>query len=788
MSAKLIAEGGLLKGLVLSLEGAEQWTIGRNPKECQLLIEDPEVSSKHAVCRKVPEGIVLENLSPNNPVLLNGQELKEPTLIQEGDKVKIGSEVFRYQINSDAIAPAPENAVKIKTADVIAQIKKEVQDELSEESISDVEEQEVEVGDEATSSQTQSPINSKPNSSEDTTEPNKNEAHEHETEEHRQEQEEQLPHEEPAEQENVPEESEIQQGEISPDTIEHEVTDVGPSDQPKQEEQIEHEKAEALPSELYSEAENPIKPQSFEEIKTPSEEPETIEEQPSKPIEEGQLPKEGPMTATQELEKHENEEIIGDIPEDTLFEDDNSLAEIDFDLQDSGRWMLKVVGGANNGAEFSLHPSSTYTIGTDPNSCDIVFYDTSVSRTHARITIDDQEHLFIEDLKSRNGTLVDGEPLTEKCPLETNVIVTMGTTSFVVLDREGEMHTIISPLLPSIVKVLQKEEESKKVEEVAAAESANLAPAPTTPLPPKEESSAHALNAFILISIITGLFVLAGLGIATLFQSKPIEVHQIENTDAQLNEALMMFPGVKHSFNKSTGRLLLVGHVLTSVDKNQLLYNLQGLSFIKSLDDSGIVIDEYVWKEINQVLTKNPLWKGVTVHAPTAGHFVLSGYLKTRKQAEQLSDYLSSNFPYLDLLEKKVIVEEDVANAAMVQLQNKGIRDVKVEMKEGQLILTGTVNKENLKAYDELAIEFSKIPGVRSIQNLVAQRAPTSAIENISDRYQVTGMSNQGKAISVVIKGRILQVNDVIDGMTIKEITPHSIFLERDGRKYKIDF
>ncbi len=39
----------------------------------------------------------------------------------------------------------------------------------------------------------------------------------------------------------------------------------------------------------------------------------------------------------------------------------------------------------------------------------------------------------------------------------------MGTTSFVLYDREGEMQTIISPLLPSIVKVL-KDEENKKQE------------------------------------------------------------------------------------------------------------------------------------------------------------------------------------------------------------------------------------------------------------------------------------------------------------------------------------
>lgn len=742
MSAKLIAEDGLLKGLVLSLDQGEQWTIGRDPDECQLLVEDPEVSRKHAICRKTPEGILLENLSTSNPIILNGQELKTPTLIHEGDSIKIGNETFRYHTNADS-TPLPANTVKMETADVIAQIK--VEDDLSEET--DTGEEELPPPAEpppeprAETPPTEHPSDEQPSE--------ERPSEEHPPEEHPSEEQSPASTTAPATAQELP----------APDTEPPE------REPPKAPEESVEEKA--------------IQPDTL---------PVKESEEPHSEAKSTELPKEeGPMTAvTEELEKTEAEEVIADIPEDTLFEDeDSSLAEINFDLQDSGRWMLKVVGGANNGAEFALHPSTTYTIGTDPNACDIVFYDTSVSRTHARISIDDHEQLFIEDLKSRNGTLVDGEPLKEKRPLETNVIVTMGTTSFVVLDREGEMHTIISPLLPSIVKVLQKEEEPKKPEEEVPQEAplASLAPPQA-----REDTSAHTLNAFILISIITGLFILTGLGIATLFQSKPIEVQQITDTDKQLDEALMMFPGVKHSFNKSTGRLLLVGHVMTSVDKNQLLYNLQGLPFIKSLDDSGIVIDEFVWKEINQVLTKNPLWKGVTIHSPTAGHFVLSGYLKSRKQGEQLSDYLSSNFPYLDLLEKRVIVEEDVANAAMIQLQNKGIRDVKVEMNEGQLILTGMVEPKSLKAYDELTAEFSKIPGVRSIQNLVAERAPASAIENISDRYHVSGVSSQGKTISVVINGRILQINETIDGMTIKEITPHSIFLERDGKKFKIDF
>ncbi len=34
------------------------------------------------------------------------------------------------------------------------------------------------------------------------------------------------------------------------------------------------------------------------------------------------------------------------------------------------------------------------------------------------------------------------------------------------------------------------------------------------------------------------------------------------------------------------------------------MYNIQGLKFVKHVDDSGIVIDELVWRTINPVIAK----------------------------------------------------------------------------------------------------------------------------------------------------------------------------------------
>ena len=637
MAAKLVAEDGILKGLVLSLEEGEQWVIGRDPDSAQLLVEDPEVSRKHILCKSSPEGLVIENLSDTNPALINGESLAAPYLLKNGDAVQIGSGIFRFYSEDEA------------------QIT----------------------------------------------------------------------------------------GEIKPE-----------------------EEETPLPEEITL-TEEPVDEEATPE--TPSEEA---------PIEE--LMEEPAVTEKEEEEEEEEHDSLYD----EIDEEKDILAEIDFDLMETGRWLLKVIGGPNNGAEFSMQAGQSYLIGTDPNTCDIVFHDTSVSRQHARISVGDDDVLTVEDLKSRNNTLIDGEKLEGKMPLEMNALVSVGTTSFIVYDREGDMQTIISPLLPDIVRALQEKDEEKKRAEAEAEEAALKAiEEEVVPEPP-----SNALSAFMLIGILTGLFVIVGIGMTTLFQSEPILLERVENPEERLQHALAPFPSITASFNKQTGQLLLVGHLLAATDRNQMMYNLQGLNFINKIDDTGIVIDEYVWQETNQVLARHPKWKGINIHSPSAGKYILSGYLETRQEFEDLSDYITANFPYLHLLEKQIIVEEDVENSVDVALQNIGVRNVTAQMLNGQLTLRGGVQADKTSAYRALLIDFRNIPGVRNVKNFVQEIAPDAAFVNITDRYSVTGFSRRGATINIVINGKILTKNDLLDGMRIMEIRPNMILLEKDDVRYRIEY
>jgi type III secretion system YscD/HrpQ family protein len=483
--------------------------------------------------------------------------------------------------------------------------------------------------------------------------------------------------------------------------------------------------------------------------------------------------------------------------EDSIFQEESQsspdVAEINFDYSETGRFLLKVISGVNNGAEFPMQENHSYLIGTDPSACDIIFNDNSVSRHHAKLTIDAENQISIEDLKSRNGTLVDGEPIKENKQIDQNALITIGTTSFVIYDRESAMQTVISPLMPSIVKILQQKEEAQRREDeriekekAIMREKSELAAAG---IAKESHKPANNTSAFLLTAIITGLFVIAGIATTMLFKSEPVVTEQNIDIDGVLSKALEPFPSIKYNFNKSTGMLLLAGHVLTSTDKNQLLYNLQGLKFIKNIDDAGVVIDEFAWREINPTLNRNPAWRSVSIQSPAPGKFVLSGYLQTRKESEQLWDYVSNNFPYINLLEKKIVVEEDVISNVSSALLHEGFKDVTVQMSEGELTLTGFISSGKESVLATLVQDFKAIPGIRGVKNYVTEIAQDQSMINLTDRYDVTGYSHQGKGnLSVVINGRILIRGDVLDGMLITSIKPNAIFLEKDGVKYRIDY
>ena len=245
-------------------------------------------------------------------------------------------------------------------------------------------------------------------------------------------------------------------------------------------------------------------------------------------------------------------------------------SELHFGPSPDTRWLLKVISGPNSGAEFAMKKGATYLIGKDPNICDVVFQDLSVSRQHARLSIDGEENAFIEDLGSRNGVIVNGELISEKQTLSSQDLVALGTTTFLVIDRREPRETIISPAMemPKLPKATPSEE---------AAAAAKMQKDWKELIIPKR----HLLVA----GVFGGVLLISLFGMLSLFRSEAVVVKQIDETQ-KIGDVLDKFEAVTFSFNPPSGKLFLTGHVLTTIEHQEMLYLLGEVPFIRDMEDN----------------------------------------------------------------------------------------------------------------------------------------------------------------------------------------------------------
>ncbi len=479
-------------------------------------------------------------------------------------------------------------------------------------------------------------------------------------------------------------------------------------------------------------------------------------------------------------------------PEDTypFYEEETPLTSIDLEAGPLHRWLLKVISGPNTGAEFHLAPKHTYLLGKDSQTCDVVFYDLSVSKEHARIEVAENDQLFIEDLGSLNGVLLNGEKIEQRAEISSQDIVSLGTTSFLLIDCHKIHETIVSAApIPAV----------KKEEELA------VAPSILQEEVPKQETSWKNLvisKKHLMFGMFFALFILGLIASSfSLFQSKEVVI-STKHESKQVAEALEKFPSVQYSFNLSTGKLFLVGHVLTSIEKQELSYTLSNLPFIQSIEDT-VVIDELVWQNMNEILQLNSDWQAVSIHAPLPGKFVMKGYVKTTSQAEALTDYMNSHFPYLDLLENAVNITNNMTIQVENLLMSQGFSSLAFSLTGGDLIITGSLNKKNSSDLENLIEALAKIPGIISVQNYVLYSQGPNGSQvaggnltnqgepnlDLSQNYIVSGFSHgDNNEEFAIINTKIFTTGDFLDGMQITAIEPTQILLEKDGIKFRINY
>ncbi len=454
-------------------------------------------------------------------------------------------------------------------------------------------------------------------------------------------------------------------------------------------------------------------------------------------------------------------------PSPLFLEEASDLSTLSMATPPEARWMLKVITGPNTGAEFYMQKGKSYVLGKDAEVCDIIFQDLSVSRQHARLSIEEDDQVWIEDLGSRNGTLVQGKPITEKTLLKSQDLVALGTTSLMLIDREQSRETLIAQ-----APILEQPSSEKSVEGAMPTDWREMI------IPKKHLVLAGIVGCALLI-----LFV----GMVSLFQTAPMQIPP-RHENEMVADIVKKYSGIQFFYNDGSGKLFLTGHVLDPVEKQELMYQLGGLKFLTSIEDT-VVIDEYVWENMNALLITNPAWQGISIYSPVPGKFVVRGYLQTIDQSQALSEYLNVNFPYLDRLDNKVVVESNLLTQIQSLLLEGGFNNVSYQLAEGELILAGRVDGKEAPRFDTLVKEFKGLHGIRGLKNYVIYTTEESSLVDLSSKYKVMGFSKKdGSSQYIVIDKKILTIGDILDGMVIVNISPSTVLLEKDGLKFKINY
>ncbi len=70
-------------------------TIGR-AGDADIILEDPFVSSKHALIMKKGSKLVIQDLNSTNGTFLNGKPIKKPMRLRENDEIMLGTKKLTF--------------------------------------------------------------------------------------------------------------------------------------------------------------------------------------------------------------------------------------------------------------------------------------------------------------------------------------------------------------------------------------------------------------------------------------------------------------------------------------------------------------------------------------------------------------------------------------------------------------------------------------------------------------------------------------------------------------------
>ena len=90
-TALLLIDG---KRMVVGASGA---TIGRS-RQCDIVLDDPNISRRHAEIRPRGGSWVMSDLGSTNGVCINGRRIEGTEVVRPGDEIELGTSVIRFEL------------------------------------------------------------------------------------------------------------------------------------------------------------------------------------------------------------------------------------------------------------------------------------------------------------------------------------------------------------------------------------------------------------------------------------------------------------------------------------------------------------------------------------------------------------------------------------------------------------------------------------------------------------------------------------------------------------------
>jgi pSer/pThr/pTyr-binding forkhead associated (FHA) protein len=91
------------------IEVERELILGR--EDADILIEDPEVSRRHAIVRRSGDGLVIEDSGSTNGTFVNGTPISGPTQLSPGDLVRVGQSEFVLEVPTVASTGDPAQTI-----------------------------------------------------------------------------------------------------------------------------------------------------------------------------------------------------------------------------------------------------------------------------------------------------------------------------------------------------------------------------------------------------------------------------------------------------------------------------------------------------------------------------------------------------------------------------------------------------------------------------------------------------------------------------------------------------